>query len=86
MGFSKLQHDRHRSGQGIIVLAFDSRGREGWWWTSSYYENDIKESARPLSTRGFEWKAEPGACGIFLLVVACAIDFANRGPVDELAV
>ena len=47
------------SGQGVIVLAFDSRGREGWWWTSSYYENDIEESARPLSTRAFEWKAEP---------------------------
>ena len=53
------------SGQGIIVLAFDSRGREGWWWTSSYYENDIKESARPLSTRAFEWKAEPGAFAVF---------------------
>ena len=53
------------SGQGIIVLAFDSRGREGWWWTSSYYENDIEESARPLSTRAFEWKAEPGAIAVY---------------------
>jgi hypothetical protein len=53
------------SGQGIIVLAFDSCGREGWWRASSYYENDIEESARPLSTRAFDWKAEPGCFALF---------------------
>ncbi len=54
------------SGQGTLVLAFDSRGQDGWSWTSSSYENDIEESARPLSTRALEWKSEAGSFAVFI--------------------
>jgi MFS family permease len=55
------------SGEGIAMFVFDSDAPlSGWTESSSSYENDVEESAQPLSDRSLAWNSRAGGFAIYI--------------------